>query len=165
MSTVPRTSTIGSLEMITAMVPSFAADTHLVVQAIGAIAASWCFLHLVRRFTQTSPLDKIPGPPSPSYFLGTVACISVAGILKTRANSGNLDEFFCHDSWDFHTRLIQDYGSIVKLHGLFNVSATRVTCNPNLNNQIVPEGTTSVCLRPSRAATTARTRCRVIRAG
>ncbi|KAJ7663992.1 cytochrome P450 [Mycena polygramma] len=48
-----------------------------------------------------SPLDNIPGPPSKSLI------------------TGNLTQYYAPDGADFHKQMEENYGQVVKIHGLF----------------------------------------------
>ncbi|KAJ6587621.1 cytochrome P450 [Mycena vulgaris] len=57
-----------------------------------------------------SVLDNIPGPPRKSFV------------------TGNLTQYTNPDGWDFHKELEENYGQVVKLHGLLGVSPATTLC-------------------------------------
>ncbi|KZP14971.1 cytochrome P450 [Athelia psychrophila] len=61
------------------------------------LALTWRLLKLLAK----SPLDNLPGPPSPSIF------------------SGNIKQFR-PQAWAFHQNIADTYGHVVKYHGLGN---------------------------------------------
>ncbi|KAI0701721.1 cytochrome P450 [Earliella scabrosa] len=62
-----------------------------------ALYFSWSIL---RPFIVKSPLDKIPGPPSPSFI------------------SGNLNQLMTRRCWSFREEIQRKYGRVVLLHGM-----------------------------------------------
>ncbi|KAI0701728.1 cytochrome P450 [Earliella scabrosa] len=63
-----------------------------------ALYFSWSIL---RPFIVKSPLDNLPGPPSPSVI------------------GGNLQQYIARQCWDFREEIQRKYGRVVLLHGLF----------------------------------------------
>ncbi|KAJ3475171.1 hypothetical protein NLI96_g12013 [Meripilus lineatus] len=64
---------------------------------------SWILWRVFRRLVMTSPLDNIPGPPSNSFWTGNLRQI-----------------LHRHQGWGFNNKLAEEYGSVVRFHGLLN---------------------------------------------
>ncbi|KAJ7088057.1 cytochrome P450 [Mycena belliarum] len=71
-------------------------------QYAAAALGAYAIWYLVRRFFVSTPLDNVPGPPSPSFL------------------TGNLLELHDPDGWEFHHQLETNYGQVVKLRGLLS---------------------------------------------
>ncbi|KAF5336859.1 hypothetical protein D9611_002889 [Ephemerocybe angulata] len=56
---------------------------------------------IIRRLIFPSPLDKIPGPTANSFV------------------AGHFPEMFAPDGWDFHRKLVEKYGRVIRLYGIF----------------------------------------------
>jgi len=62
----------------------------------------WVYIRsIVRRGAASDILHSLPGPPVDSLW------------------TGNMHQFFDRRGLDFHERLAQDYGPVVKIHGPF----------------------------------------------
>jgi len=68
-----------------------------------------------------SPLAHIPGPPKDSLW------------------KGNLHQIFNRRGWDFHRELVEKYGKVVKVHGLFGKEALFVMDPLALNHIMVKD--------------------------
>ncbi|KAI0720735.1 cytochrome P450 [Cerioporus squamosus] len=66
------------------------------------LAVVWLVWKIVRSFSFRSPLDKLRGPPPASYF------------------TGNLGQLLDRQGWEFHSGIAEEYGPVVKIHGLFS---------------------------------------------
>ncbi|OSX59529.1 hypothetical protein POSPLADRAFT_1048841 [Postia placenta MAD-698-R-SB12] len=84
-------------------------------------AASWGLLRLLRRRFLKSPLDNIPGPAPTSLW------------------QGNVSQYFHRHGSDFHRHLAQDYGSVVKLYGLYCIPMLIVQDPKALHNILIKE--------------------------
>ncbi|KAI0333103.1 cytochrome P450 [Cubamyces sp. BRFM 1775] len=72
-------------------------------QLIGCLAALYVGWRILRSFLSKSPLDNIPGPESESF------------------SSGNLEKILdLRAAWDHQLNLVQRYGRMFAIHGLFN---------------------------------------------
>ncbi|KAI0631058.1 cytochrome P450 [Trametes polyzona] len=67
-----------------------------------ALFLSFIFWAIRRVIRRPSPLDRVPGPPSASLFVG------------------NLLQLCDHNGWSFHREIAHKYGSVIKLNWLFN---------------------------------------------
>ncbi|KAF6762423.1 cytochrome P450 [Ephemerocybe angulata] len=56
---------------------------------------------IIRSLIFPSPLDKIPGPAANSFV------------------AGHFPEMFIPDGWDFHRKLVEKYGRVIRLYGIF----------------------------------------------
>ncbi|KAI0333104.1 cytochrome P450 [Cubamyces sp. BRFM 1775] len=73
-------------------------------QLFGCLAALYVGWRFLRFFvTKKSPLDNIPGPASESFISG-----NIAKIMNPR------------EAWDYQTGLVERYGRLFTIHGLFN---------------------------------------------
>ncbi|KAI0716430.1 cytochrome P450 [Earliella scabrosa] len=70
----------------------------LYVLSLGGLL--WVVWQVVRPFFEKSPLDVVPGPPSKSII------------------SGNLEQLFDRDAWDFHDEVSRNYGPVVKINAV-----------------------------------------------
>ncbi|KAI0791025.1 cytochrome P450 [Abortiporus biennis] len=70
------------------------------LQAVFLLGVTWLGWKLLNGYFVKSPLDNIPGPARASLFIG------------------NLGQFFSRHGWDFLERLGNQYGGVVKLHGI-----------------------------------------------
>ncbi|KAI0676514.1 cytochrome P450 [Trametes maxima] len=66
------------------------------------LISTWLLWRVIRSTRTRSPLDKLPGPPSASILTGNIT--QLMDRLK---------------GWDFHRKIAEDYGNVVKLHWLF----------------------------------------------
>ncbi|KAI1790098.1 cytochrome P450 [Ganoderma leucocontextum] len=73
---------------------------HLTVLVASGLVLYFMW-RLVRNYFVSSPLDKIPGPPSGSII------------------SGNLFQLFNHNGWEFVDDFVQTYGPLAKCHGFY----------------------------------------------
>ncbi|KAF6762398.1 cytochrome P450 [Ephemerocybe angulata] len=69
-----------------------------IVPSVLVASITWS---LIRRFIFPSPLDKIPGPAAKSFV------------------GGHFPEMFTPDGWDFHRKLVEKYGRVIRLYGIF----------------------------------------------
>jgi len=67
-------------------------------------AATLYVWRYLRRNASNPAFDKIPGPPSQSFW------------------NGNMQQFFDPLGFSFHQEIAHEYGPVVKLHGPFGVS-------------------------------------------
>ncbi|PCH40533.1 cytochrome P450 [Wolfiporia cocos MD-104 SS10] len=74
---------------------------HELLSPLLLAGAVWLAYRLIQRRKSLSSLDKIPGPPSKSFF------------------SGNIVQFFTRDGAEFQRKVALDYGPVVKIHGMF----------------------------------------------
>ncbi|EMD33549.1 hypothetical protein CERSUDRAFT_67761 [Gelatoporia subvermispora B] len=63
--------------------------------------ATWLLWKVLRQFIVKSPLDNIPGPPPRSSW------------------RGHLPQIYGRHEWDFYHDVTQNYGTVVKLQGMF----------------------------------------------
>ncbi|KAI0648490.1 cytochrome P450 [Trametes meyenii] len=90
----------------------------LLAQLAGYFLAAYVGWWLLRRASSKSSLDNIPGPKSDSY-------------LK-----GNLGQLFHRlKAWQYEEELVEQYGRVIALHGLFN-SKLLWTFDPRALNSI-----------------------------
>ncbi|KAJ7585574.1 hypothetical protein C8J56DRAFT_1052888 [Mycena floridula] len=72
--------------------------SHIYIASIPLLCTVFFLLrHLVKK----SPLGNIPGPPPKSFW------------------KGNLTELFNPNAWDFHLRIAEDCGNVVRLDSFF----------------------------------------------
>ncbi|RPD56021.1 cytochrome P450 [Lentinus tigrinus ALCF2SS1-6] len=71
------------------------------LSCLALLAAAGLVWKLVYGIFAKSPLDKLRGPPSASSF------------------TGNLGQLLDRHGWDFHHSIAEEYGPVVKIHGLF----------------------------------------------
>lgn len=96
----------------------------LLLQAAVLYIATRVLWHLLSRLVLVAhPLDKIPGPPSQSFVTGKEVCPKKSLLIYRRLISvqGNLGQLFARNGWGFQ-RELQNYNTVVKLHGPFGVS-------------------------------------------
>ncbi|KAM5539718.1 hypothetical protein V8D89_006531 [Ganoderma adspersum] len=75
---------------------------HLTVPVTsGLVLVLYLIWRLIRNYILSSPLNKIPGPPSGSVI------------------TGNVFQFFNHNSWKFVDDFIETYGPVAKCHGFY----------------------------------------------
>ncbi|KAK7685185.1 hypothetical protein QCA50_011548 [Cerrena zonata] len=74
---------------------------HSVIIAVFTAGAGWLLWKLLSDFFVRSPIDNIPGPPSPS-------------LLR-----GHINQIYHRDGWRFIDMLGTRYNKVVKLNGLF----------------------------------------------
>ncbi|KIP09651.1 hypothetical protein PHLGIDRAFT_86237 [Phlebiopsis gigantea 11061_1 CR5-6] len=90
--------------------------------SLALVALIGCVLwKVVRRYLVGSPLDNIPGPEATSRL------------------QGHLPEMFDRHGWDFHDRITEQYGSVVKLYGPLKTRGLYVSDPRALNNIIVKD--------------------------
>ncbi|KAI0659728.1 cytochrome P450 [Cubamyces menziesii] len=73
----------------------------LILQALVICSTTWFLWKLFRGLFVKTDLDRIPGPPSPSFLYG------------------NLKELYSRQGWAFHRGLGEEYGPVVRLRGKF----------------------------------------------
>ncbi|KAJ8473556.1 hypothetical protein ONZ51_g7793 [Trametes cubensis] len=73
----------------------------LVLQVAIICSATWFLWKLFRGFIVKTDLDKLPGPPSPSFLYG------------------NLKELYSRQGWAYHRGLGEQYGPVVRINGKF----------------------------------------------
>ncbi|KAJ3559695.1 hypothetical protein NM688_g182 [Phlebia brevispora] len=79
-----------------------------ILQTVFVFGVCWFLWRLFRPYVLKSPLDNIPGPPSPSFF------------------KGNIPQLFNrHNGWEFHVQLAK-YGSVVRFTEMFGKRALYV---------------------------------------
>ncbi|KAH9890481.1 hypothetical protein C8Q73DRAFT_792930 [Cubamyces lactineus] len=74
-----------------------------ITQFFACLAALYVGWRTLRSFLAKSPLDNIPGPESESFISG-----NLEKLLDLRA------------SWQYQLDLVQRYGRLFTIHGLFN---------------------------------------------
>ncbi|KAF9002260.1 cytochrome P450 [Cyathus striatus] len=76
---------------------------------LGLLYITWWFgSRYIRQFIFKGPLENIQGPASPSFF------------------TGHIRQFFDPDGWNFHKKLSELYGGVVKLKAPFGESFLNV---------------------------------------
>ncbi|EMD40943.1 hypothetical protein CERSUDRAFT_103315 [Gelatoporia subvermispora B] len=73
----------------------------VLLQSLLICATSWFLWRFFRQIIVKSPLDNVPGPRPVSFW------------------KGNLPEVYNQRGWRFYEKLADEYGSVVKLHGMF----------------------------------------------
>ena len=94
----------------------------LITAAVGGL--SWLLWLAVRNFFTSSPLDKIPGPDSPSWVKGMVYIFFQESLSSSSLFLGNMGQLFDRHSWGFLDELGTRYNKVVRLTGLFGVRCT-----------------------------------------
>jgi hypothetical protein len=89
----------------------------------------WVFWIFLKPVVVKHPLNNIPGPPSPSFFTGErldhlLIWLSFEPITDLQA--GNFGQVFNPQGWDFHRRLVDTFGGVIKLQGLWGVGPASV---------------------------------------
>ncbi|KAJ6495089.1 cytochrome P450 [Mycena sanguinolenta] len=79
------------------------------VQATVLLGVGYALVVAIRHFFGRSTLDKVPGPPSRSFL------------------TGNLMQYFDPSGWAFQRDLEDNYGGVVRLHGLLGSSTLLVS--------------------------------------
>ena len=107
----------------TAMVP-------YVVQAVAPLVVFPIIWRLFKHLILQSPLSKVAGPSSGSWWSGTSSNL----FLKLTAVwidiwLGNVSDIFSPTSWDFHDKLAKEYGGAVRVHGFFRVCLPELVIN------------------------------------
>lgn len=90
MSGVWTTTTHASLRMVSPILKIFP-----------SVLAAGLLWKLIRRLFVTHPLDKIPGPPAASPIFG------------------NFPQMFNPDGWEWHRQLVEKYGRVIRVNGIF----------------------------------------------
>jgi hypothetical protein len=89
-----------------------------------ALIVVWATHTIKRRFLQGT-FRNIRGPSKQSWWSGKACVIgqttSIAQQHFYPNVVGNLQQLIDPDCWAFHHRVTQDYGGVVKIHGLFGV--------------------------------------------
>ena len=68
-------------------------------------------------------LSHIPGPSNPSWLIGMPNLIII--LMQASSHlSGNLMQIFDLNAWSFHAYLYKTFGSVVRIHTMFNVRPT-----------------------------------------
>ncbi|CCL99751.1 uncharacterized protein FIBRA_01773 [Fibroporia radiculosa] len=93
-------------------------DPKLLILLLTVTFIGWRFF---RRRTGKSILDKIPGPPSNSFW------------------AGNMLQFDARDGMDFQRHVALDYGSVTRMHGLFGQPVLYVSDPKALQTIILKE--------------------------
>ena len=93
-----------------------------VVKAVALLVVFPIIWRLLKRLILQSPLSKVAGPSSGSWWSG----MSPNLFLKLTAVRidiwlGNIFDLFSPTSWDFHDKLAKEYGGAVRVHGFFRV--------------------------------------------
>ncbi|CCM06148.1 uncharacterized protein FIBRA_09621 [Fibroporia radiculosa] len=94
------------------------ADPKLLAVVLGLTFVTWRFFS---RRASKSILDKIPGPPSDSFW------------------AGNMRQFDARDGMEFQRRVALDYGPVSKIHGLFGQPILYVSDPKALQSIILKE--------------------------
>ena len=93
-----------------------------VVKAVALLVVFPIIWRLFKRLVLRSPLSKVAGPSSGSWWSGASSNL----FLKLTAVwidiwPGNILDLFSPMSWDFHEKLAKEYGGAVRVHGFFRV--------------------------------------------
>lgn len=89
---------------------------------VAAVAWWWLIKDLIVR----SPLDNIPGPPSPSLLAGRYRIPVGRDILTIFV--GHLERLFHrHEGWKLHTDLSDNYAAVSRISGPLGVRS--IPCN------------------------------------
>lgn len=103
---------------------SFGLDPRKMFSLLGCILLCFLggiYLRCVHRRDPTSRvLDNLPGPQLGSLWTGKEHLNKTTSVTDTAI--GNMHEFFDRRGLEFHERLAQNYGPVVRLHGPFLVS-------------------------------------------
>ncbi len=94
----------------------------MIIYAVVLASLAWVFWQFIRPFVEKSPLDVVPGPTRKSLISGTFLLCRLSSHHGSHPSSGNLQQLFDRDAWDFHDEVAQDYGSVVKIHAVLGVS-------------------------------------------
>ncbi|PPQ67522.1 hypothetical protein CVT25_006063 [Psilocybe cyanescens] len=89
----------------------------LILRAFALCALSWAGWRIFRKIFLKSALDNIPGPPAKSW-------------------KGIFPDVFNPDAWDFHRKMAETYGSVIKIKALFGENQLYVF-DPKAMHQIV----------------------------
>ncbi|KAJ6495099.1 cytochrome P450 [Mycena sanguinolenta] len=79
------------------------------IQATLLLGVGYALVVAIRHFFGRSSLDKVPGPPSTSFF------------------TGNLSQYYDSSGWAFQRDLEDNYGGVVRLRGLLGGSTLFVS--------------------------------------
>jgi hypothetical protein len=77
---------------------------------------------LLKPWYSPSPLRHLPGPPSQSWFAGTIKICHPPEQAQFLCRAGNLGQLFTAKGLPFHQELVDLYGGMVKVYGFFGVS-------------------------------------------
>ena len=100
----------------------------LILQALVICSTTWFLWKLFRGLFVKTDLDRIPGPPSPSFLYGMHTSFPLSECLVSQRLMlvkyiGNLKELYSRQGWAFHRGLGEEYGPVVRLRGKFGVRA------------------------------------------
>ncbi|KAI0629819.1 cytochrome P450 [Trametes polyzona] len=90
---------------------------------VAAVAAGFTFVlrYLFRGYWERSPLDNLPGPPSPSFLLGSVV------------------ELSDHSSWKRWREVLDRYGPVSVIHGMFGTRMLHLSDPRALHSVLIKE--------------------------
>ena len=78
---------------------------------------------LLKEFFVSSPLDNVPGPPSPSLIKGTFAILREAHSTD-KCLSGHMERLFHkNEGWKMHDELGSKYSPVARIKGFLGVSS------------------------------------------
>ncbi|TEB29430.1 cytochrome P450 [Coprinellus micaceus] len=72
-----------------------------ILKIFPSVLAAGLLWKIIRSFLSSHPLDKIPGPPAASPI------------------AGNFPQMFSPDGWEFQRQIVEKYGSVIRLNGMF----------------------------------------------
>ena len=84
--------------------------------------STWFLWKYFRHVFVKTPLDNVPGPASPSFWLGRCRLLSIPILLTLFL--GNFNQLFARNGWSFYQDIVYNPqgNSVVKVHGLAGVS-------------------------------------------
>ncbi|KAF9443231.1 cytochrome P450 [Macrolepiota fuliginosa MF-IS2] len=89
-----------------------------VIRGLVPIAIAGLVGTLLRRYFAKSPLDPVPGPPASSVI------------------TGNIGELFDVYGWKYHYGILKQYGSVIKVRGLFGERSLYL-CDPKALHHVL----------------------------
>ncbi|KAJ6558799.1 cytochrome P450 [Mycena vulgaris] len=92
-----------------------------VIRVLAGIAAAWILWRVVTSFRTKSPLDNIPGPSRQSIL------------------TGNFRALLDRHGWDFHNKIVQKYGGVVRIDGPMQFKVLYVSDPLALHHLIVKD--------------------------
>ncbi|KAF9002247.1 cytochrome P450 [Cyathus striatus] len=98
----------------------------LLTEAALLYIAWWFGSRYIRQYIFKGSLENIPGPPSPSFF------------------TGNIRQFYDANAWDFHKKISEQYGGVVKIKAPFGSSFLYVFDPRAMQHVIVKDQSTYV---------------------
>lgn len=108
----------------------------LFTQLVALGSVLWVIRTVYRLFLAPNPLDNIPGPTPKSFLTGMKLQEDERRVLMC-CFLGDLTRLFHRSAWDFHKKLIHEYGPISVVQGLFGVCETLYSQNDSFDSQYV----------------------------